>query len=451
MPQSMQRAPCAFRSGSASGSWYSMKSCTRCSTGRFGPLTRWILRKPPISPIARQDLLRGLLLDLLLLGRASAVAPRGLTRAGRGDRSVLVLPGLAGRHRLLMAVTRRVRRGLAGLDRARAVEVAALADDGRLAGLDRIALGRLAQRALVVHRHDLDPGALARELFPAREYAGRNPRVRSFRVLLDERAHLLEVLVLHVLELDQLGVAARRELALGVEHVGDTAAHARGEVATGRTEHHHATARHVLAAVVAGPLDDRVDARVAHREALAGEAAEERPPAGRAVQDGVADQDVLLRHVRGVLGRAHRQNAAGEALARVVVGVAVEHHRDAAHQPAAEALAAVAVSAHDDRVVGQPLGAVAARDLTGQEAADAAVLVLHADLDLDLLAALQSGRGRGDDLVVAVVVEHGVLRAHAPARNLGRCVGRREQVAQVDAARLPVLDRLVRLEQVGAA
>src|SRR3954465_15963634 len=111
MPQSMQRAPCAFRSGSASGSWYSMKSRTRSGTGRFGPLTRGILRKPPISPIARQDLLRGLLLDLLLLARRGAVAPRDLARTRRGDRRVLVLSGLAGRHRLLMAVARRVRRG----------------------------------------------------------------------------------------------------------------------------------------------------------------------------------------------------------------------------------------------------------------------------------------------------------------------------------------------------
>src|SRR3954471_3435270 len=235
MPQSMQRAPCAFRSGSASGSWYSMKSCTRCSTGRFGPLTRWILRKPPISPIARQHLLRGLLLDLLLLAGGGPVAPRRLARTRRGDRRVLVLPGLTGRDRLLMAVARRVRRGLAGLDRAGAVEVAALADYGRLARLDRIALGGLAQRALVVHRHDLHPGAAPDQLVPALEHAGRDRRARTRRVLLDERAHLLEVLVVHVLELDELRVAARRELALGIEHVRDAAAHARGEVAASRT------------------------------------------------------------------------------------------------------------------------------------------------------------------------------------------------------------------------
>src|SRR4051794_2254495 len=175
MPQSMQRAPWSFSSGSARGSWYSMKSCTRCWIGRFGPLTRWILRKPPISPIARQDLLRGLRLDLLLLGRAGAVAPGCLARTSGGDSGVLALPGLADMGRLLVPVADRVRRRLAGLDRTGAVEVAALADHGGLAGLDRIALHRLAQGALVVHRHYLDPRA--RELVPALEHPGRDRRV----------------------------------------------------------------------------------------------------------------------------------------------------------------------------------------------------------------------------------------------------------------------------------
>src|SRR4051812_32733087 len=160
MPQSMQRAPCAFRSGSARGSWYSMKSCTRSGTGRFGPLTRWILRKPPISPIARQDLLGGLLLDLLLFGRARAIPARGRAPAGRRHRSGLGLPGRPDADRLPGTAAHRVRRRLPGLYRARAVEVAALADPRGLASLHRVALSRLAQRALVVHRHDLDPGAL---------------------------------------------------------------------------------------------------------------------------------------------------------------------------------------------------------------------------------------------------------------------------------------------------
>ena len=65
-------------------------------------------------------------------------------------------------------------------------------------------------------------------------------------------------------------------------------------------------------------------ARVADREALAGEAAEERAPAGRAVERDVADDHVLLRRERRRRRRVDREHAAGEALADVVVGLALE-------------------------------------------------------------------------------------------------------------------------------
>ena len=48
------------------------------------------------------------------------------------------------------------------------------------------------------------------------------------------------------------------EAAVLVEHVGDAAAHAGGEVAAGPAEHDDAAAGHVLAAVVADALDDGV-------------------------------------------------------------------------------------------------------------------------------------------------------------------------------------------------
>src|SRR3954452_1001201 len=238
MPQSMQRAPWSFSSGSASGSWYSSKSWTRCGMGRFGPFTRWIFRKPPISPIARQPPLRGGLLGLLLLGTVSAPRPCLAPRlAGRNCR-VLVLACLSGAGGLLMAVAGRVRSALARAHGAGAIAVAALADHRRLARLLRQPLGLLAQRALVVHRHDLDP--CAGQLVPALQHVLRHGRAGALRVLLDQRARLLEIVVREPLELDELRVAARRERALGIEHVRDAAAHARREVAPGRAKHHHA-------------------------------------------------------------------------------------------------------------------------------------------------------------------------------------------------------------------
>ena len=110
------------------------------------------------------------------------------------------------------------------------------------------------------------------------------------------------------------------ELAVDVEHVRDPAAHARREVAPGRPEHEHVPAGHVLAAVVADALDDRVGAGVAHREALARQPAEERAAA-------VAPYSVVLPAITSSsaparVGRPHRDHAARQSLARVVVDVA---------------------------------------------------------------------------------------------------------------------------------
>src|SRR2546421_5235084 len=122
MPQSMQRAPCSRSPFTASGSWYSEKSCTRSSTGRLGGFTRSIFRKPPSSPIEREHLLLGLRLDLLALARRAVLGR--LAGALRGLRRVLVLAGLTRVVRLLVAaVAHRVGVALAGAHRRGAVVV----------------------------------------------------------------------------------------------------------------------------------------------------------------------------------------------------------------------------------------------------------------------------------------------------------------------------------------
>ena len=134
-------------------------------------------------------------------------------------------------------------------------------------------------------------------------------------------------------------VAALRELGVVVEHVRDPAAHPGREVASRRADHDDPAAGHVLAAVVADTLDHRGRARVAHREALAGDAAEERAPGGRAVEHGVADDHALLGAVRGAVGRPNGDHASRQALADVVVGVTDERQLDPGREPGAERLA----------------------------------------------------------------------------------------------------------------
>src|SRR6185369_11541533 len=97
---------------------------------------------------------------------------------------------------------------------------------------------------------------------------------------------------------DHFLVDAGGKRAVLIEHVRDTARHARAEIAPGRAEDDHASAGHVLAAVIADCFHDGVYAAVAHAEALASHAADVRLAAGCAIQSHVADDDVLVRHER---------------------------------------------------------------------------------------------------------------------------------------------------------
>src|SRR5262249_38900597 len=99
----------------------------------------------------------------------------------------------------------------------------------------------------------------------------------------------------HRLEIDHGRVAALGEIPVEIEDVGYSARHAGRKVSPGDAEHRHRSARHVLAAVITDALDDGGRARVAHREALARDAAEVGLARDRAVEDDVARDDVLSR------------------------------------------------------------------------------------------------------------------------------------------------------------
>ena len=71
------------------------------------------------------------------------------------------------------------------------------------------------------------------------------------------------------MNVDQLMVVAIDEVALQVEHVGESAGEPRAKIHTGATEHAHDAASHVLAAMIARTLDHCERAGIAHREALA--------------------------------------------------------------------------------------------------------------------------------------------------------------------------------------
>ncbi len=140
---------------------------------------------------------------------------------------------------------------------------------------------------------------------------------------------------------------------------------------------------HVFAAVIAEAFDDGGGAGVADGEALAGHAVEEGFAAGGAVEDDVADQDILFGHEGGAARRVDDDAAAGEAFADVIVGIAFEFEGDAVGEEGAEALAGGAGELEVDGVVGQAGRAVAAGDFAAEHGADGAVHVADRQLDFD--------------------------------------------------------------------
>ena len=86
--------------------------------------------------------------------------------------------------------------------------------------------------------------------------------------------------------------------AVRIVEIGAAAGHAGPEVRADRAEDHDDAAGHVLAAVLAEALDDRVGAGVADGEAHPGPADQVEPATGRAVQAGVAGDRLAARRPR---------------------------------------------------------------------------------------------------------------------------------------------------------
>src|SRR5213596_2032819 len=72
--------------------------------------------------------------------------------------------------------------------------------------------------------------------------------------------------------IDHLQITTSCKIALVVDDIGNTAAHARRKVSSGLAEHDNAAARHIFAAMIADTLDDGDRATVPDRETLSGDA-----------------------------------------------------------------------------------------------------------------------------------------------------------------------------------
>src|SRR5690606_19546158 len=152
-------------------------------------------------------------------------------------------------------------------------------------------------------------------------------------------------------EINHTLVASVCEAVLGVEHVGDAAAHTRSKVLACWSQYKRDAARHVFTAMFAYTLHDGGSATVPHAKPFTSSPVEECTPGRRAVQHNIAGDDVLFRHVCRINRWAYRDSASGQAFAHVVVRVAVESKLDPWSEKRAEALTRGSVEVDANRVL----------------------------------------------------------------------------------------------------
>nr|VFK62536.1 MAG: hypothetical protein BECKUNK1418G_GA0071005_10259 [Candidatus Kentron sp. UNK]VFK70544.1 MAG: hypothetical protein BECKUNK1418H_GA0071006_103119 [Candidatus Kentron sp. UNK] len=93
----------------------------------------------------------------------------------------------------------------------------------------------------------------------------------------------------NLLQLHHGQITPNIEITLFIQHIGNAAAHASGEVASGAAENNDDPAGHVFTAVIADAFDNSNSPGVAGGEAFSGNAPEVALPARGAVENGVAD------------------------------------------------------------------------------------------------------------------------------------------------------------------
>mmetsp|Transcript_71799 Transcript_71799/g.198195 ORF Transcript_71799/g.198195 Transcript_71799/m.198195 type:complete len:281 (+) Transcript_71799:2077-2919(+) len=150
----------------------------------------------------------------------------------------------------------------------------------------------------------------------------------------------------HTRKLHRFAVDLCLEGLLWVPDPSHAATHARGKVAARGAQDRNTTARHVLAAVVAGAFHDRPSAAIPHREALGAHAAHEGGTPRRAIQRNVADDHVLLRAESSghrLFRRVDCEQPTAEALAKVILGVPLQLQENTLPKKRSEGLAGCAL------------------------------------------------------------------------------------------------------------
>src|SRR5690606_16534891 len=185
--------------------------------------------------------------------------------------------------------------------------------------------------------------------------------------------------------------AQRPKFDRAVEPIRDAAAHPGREVPARRTENDHASAGHVLTAMISDTLDHGSRPAISNGKTLAGLTANIYLSARRPVERDVSDDDVLVRRVRGTFRRLDDQLRTGESLPEIVVRVPPQIHGDSARAEREEALTRRAAKIDADAVLREALRAVAVAYLRRQHRADRAVRVANRCIHFDRRGAIERG------------------------------------------------------------
>ncbi len=133
--------------------------------------------------------------------------------------------------------------------------------------------------------------------------------------------------------------------------------------------------------MVADALDDGPGAAVADAESLGGTSPEQCPAAGCPVENDVADEHIVFGHECALDRWVDDETSARQALADVVIRIALQLQRDTASQKRAEALTCRAVEFDVDGVVGHSVLTPAPDQVVTQNGANGSVRVDDGQID----------------------------------------------------------------------
>ncbi|TFA98676.1 hypothetical protein CCMA1212_009587 [Trichoderma ghanense] len=309
----------------------------------------------------------------------------------------------------------------------------------------------LLKHTLVVRRKDLDESRQG--TVEVDQDACRPLRARVVVVVLNETANVGNLDgVCKGTVLNHLGVELGDEVLVDVQHVRNTAGHARSKVAASAAQDDNSSTSHVLATVVTDALDNGRSAGVADGESLGSDTTEVADTTCRTVQADVADQDVLFSLEDGRTRRVDNQATTRQALADVVVGITLQLESDTWREERTKGLAGRALDVDVNSVKRETLTTISLGDLVRQRSAHGTIGVDNVALNSRREALVKSQLGLRNQLVVQSDVELVVLLADVEGSDArSESVGGRQQQRQVNVGSLLGAQVLPHLEDLNTA